>query len=166
MGTSPMRSTRLVVSAALSPTVISAPCGVERQTQTIEERRTVAEPQVLKHISTLSEKVGTGFRDVLAALTGTGETSKTRTTDTEEDELVYLSFLFEHDQTVLKLFDAPTCVKETSCKPPNRGRPPVRKRACKFHPIQPNQVKEDDDGAPPTIQPPFTTALKRVRFTT
>ena len=164
--TSPIRPTRLLVSAALSPTVISAPHAVVRQTQTIEEQRTVADAQVFKHISTLSEKVDAGFRDVLATLTRTGETSKTRTPDTEEDELVYLSFLFEHDQTVLKLFDAPTGVKETSCKPPNRGRPPTRKRACKSHPVALNQVKEDDDVAPPTIQPPFTSALKRARFTT
>jgi hypothetical protein len=163
--TSPIKPPRLVIDSAKTRTILSPSPTNDEQTQTIADAPSLTDPQLMKYITTLTEGMSAGFRDVLAAVNRADTYTKAKNSDTEEDELVYLSFLFEHDHGVLKLFDAPVSVRETSCKPATVCKQVPRKRNRKVDTITLNPVKEDDDVAPPTIQSSFTSGLKRARFT-
>lgn len=164
VATSPIKKPSLVSATTISPVILMPPGRGAVETQTRHDHPPDTDLQVIKVIDTLSEKVESRFREILAAVSRTGENTKSRNSEIEEDELVYLSFLFEHDATVLKLVDAPTNTKETSCKPQIVANPPVRKRNRKAQPIPLQPVKEDDEVAPISTHTGFTSSLKRARL--
>ncbi len=163
--TSPIKPPRLTIDIPVVPTVLNPPDKTTVETQTSGHSQPQTDPQLLRYFESLTEKVDVGFRDVIAAVGRNGENAKSRNSETEDDELVYLSFLFEHDEATFKLVDAPVTLKETSIKPlVLSNQPAPRKRSRKSQPTPLLSVKEDDDVALSTIQTSFTSGLKRARL--
>jgi|LauGreDrversion4_2_1035121.scaffolds.fasta_scaffold16167_4 hypothetical protein len=160
--TSPRKSNRAVVEVIKPPTIITSPLSLVAQTQTNQGIHQQTDPKLFECISSITDNLSSGFRDVLGAVASIAAAAKPRDSDPEDDELVYLSFLFEHDST--ELLDAPVILKETSTIKCAEQKPTTRKRTRKPVSIALGPVKEDDDVLPPTIKTVPNSGLKRARI--
>ena len=117
------------------------------------------EAEITSLITGVNERIDSGFRNILSTIQGLTLPNKTTKTECDDDELLYLSFLFEHDASVTEFLDAPVLDKEISVIATVATG--ARKRARKTPLLA---VKDEDVVARPVVGP-FSCSLKRARVT-